>query len=123
MQAGRTTAETMEAEAFDHAHLDHYTMQNQELALEVLGLFLAQLPATLQLIEAATAPADWKFAVHALKGSAAAVGAGKLYRIAAELEKVAFTGEAHIRLLRIQALKAAAVEFRQLAHRAYPGLG
>lgn len=122
MQAGRKIADREEVETFDQAHLDHYTMQNQELAMEVLGLFLAQLPVTLNLIEAALAGEEWKFATHALKGSAAAVGAWKLHKLAADLEKMTFPGDEAIRLLRIQALKAAVTEFRQLARGAYPHL-
>lgn len=122
MESGRTTASSESREAFDRVHLDHYTMQNQELAMEVVGLFLAQLPVTLDMIEAATAADDWRFASHALKGSAAAVGAWKLHYLAASLEKLAFPGDDGIRHLRIQALKAAAAEFRDLARRAYPHL-
>ena len=36
---------------FDRLGLEHNTMHDQRLAAEVLGLFLAQLPATLQLLE------------------------------------------------------------------------
>lgn len=122
MQAGRKRSETDEPAAFDRAHLDHYTMQNQELAFEVLGLFLAQLPVTLQLIEVAGACEEWKFATHALKGSAAAVGAWKLHHLAADLEKMAFPADANVRLLRLQALTAAATEFRRVARGAYPRL-
>jgi HPt (histidine-containing phosphotransfer) domain-containing protein len=122
MAAGGNTSGIEKLEAFDRAHLDHYTMQNQDLAVEVVGLFLAQLPATLHLLESATAAEEWKFATHALKGSAAAVGAWKLHHLAANLEKLAFPGDADIRLLRIQALKAAAAEFRDLVRGAYPRL-
>ena len=122
MDAGRKISGSDEREAFDRAHLDHYTMQNQELAFEVVGLFLAQLPVTITLIEAAVAADDWKFATHALKGSAAAVGAWKLHSLAGVLEKLPFPGDDSIRLLRIQALKAAAVEFRDLARATYLGL-
>lgn len=122
MDVGRRRSDGAGRDAFDRAHLDHYTMQNQELAAEVLGLFLAQLPTTVKLIEAAGAFEDWKFATHALKGSAAAVGAWRLHQLAADLEKLAFPGDANVRLLRIQALKAAIAEFRQLARGAYPHL-
>lgn len=122
MQANEIKPDAGGQEAFDRAHLDHYTMQNQELAAEVLNLFLTQLPATLALLEGAAALADWKFAAHALKGSAAAVGAWKLHQLAADLEKLPFPGEAGLRLLRIQALKGAIAEFRQLARGAYPAI-
>ncbi len=123
MQAGNMISDQNRAAAFDRAHLDHYTMQNQDLAAEVLGLFLAQLPVTLQMIETAGAAAEWTFATHALKGSAAAVGARRLHQLAAGLEKMAFPGDENVRLLRIEALKAAASEFRDLVRGAYPRLG
>ena len=122
MQAGMKRSGGAEPDAFDRAHLDHYTMQNQELAAEVLSLFLAQLPLTLQLIEVAGATEEWKFATHALKGSAAAVGAWRLHQLATDLEAMAFPSDANVRLLRIQALKAAVAEFRRVARGAYPCL-
>ena len=105
---------------FDRLGLEHNTMHDQRLAAEVLGLFLAQLPATLQLLEAAATATDWKFAAHTLKGSAAAVGAQKLQNLAACLEGLAFPGDGALRLLRLQGLKAAAAEFREAARAAYP---
>lgn len=105
---------------FDRHHFEHYTMHNQRLAAEVLGLFLAQLPATMQLLDAATQPSDWTFAAHALKGSAAAVGARKLQAMAVALEAMPFPGDEGVRRLRLQALGAAAAEFRDAARLAYP---
>lgn len=108
---------------FDRRHFEHYTMHDQRLAAEVMGLFLAQLPSTLQLLEEAASGAAWKFAAHALKGSAAAVGAGKLHGLAQALEAMAFPGEDQLRLLRLQAVKAAAAEFREAVRAAYPAAG
>lgn len=105
---------------FDRRHFEHYTMHNQRLAVEVLGLFLAQLPTTLQLLDEAASAADWKFAAHALKGSAAAVGARRLQKKAFELEAIDFAGDLQVRLLRLQALKAMAAEFRNAVRRVYP---
>lgn len=108
---------------FDRRHFEHATMHDQRLAAEVMGLFLAQLPSTLQLLEEAASAAAWKFAAHALKGSAAAVGAGKLHDLARVLEAMAFPGEDPLRLLRLQAVKAAAAEFREAVRAAYPAAG
>jgi len=105
---------------FDRLGLEHNTMHDQRLAVEVLGLFLAQLPATLQLLDEAATAADWRFAAHTLKGACAAVGAQKLQNLAACLEVLAFPGEVQLRLLRLQGLRAAAAEFAQAARRAYP---
>lgn len=109
-----------EGMVFDRRHLDHYTMHNQRLAAEVLGLFLAQLPATLQLLAEAGTADEWRHAAHALKGSCAAVGARRLHELALDLEKVSFPGEAELRLLRLQAVKAAAADFRRTVKGAYP---
>ena len=105
---------------FDRLGLEHNTMHDQRLAAEVLGLFLAQLPATLQLLEQAATVADWKFAAHTLKGSCSAVGAQKLQNLATCLEVLAFPGDPQLRLLRLQGLRAAAAEFREAACRAFP---
>ena len=105
---------------FDRRHFEHYTMHNHRLAVEVLGLFLAQLPTTLQLLDEAASAADWKFAAHALKGSAAAVGARRLQKKAFELEAIDFAGDLQVRLLRLQALKAMAAEFRNAVRGVYP---
>lgn len=105
---------------FDRLGLEHNTMHDQRLAAEVLGLFLAQLPATLRLLDEAATAADWKFAAHTLKGSCMAVGAQKLHNLAACLEVLAFPGDAGVRLLRLQGLKAAAAEFQDAARAAYP---
>ncbi|MCA3554643.1 Hpt domain-containing protein [Aestuariivirga sp.] len=105
---------------FDRLGLEHNTMHDQRLAVEVLGLFLAQLPATLQLLDNAATAAEWKFAAHTLKGASAAVGAQKLQNLAACLENLAFPGEPGVRLLRLQGLRVAAAEFAQAAGSAYP---
>ena len=104
----------------DRLGLEHNTMHDHRLAAEVLGLFLAQLPATLRLLDEAATTADWKFAAHTLKGSCMAVGAQKLQNLAACLEVLAFPGDPQLRLVRLQGLKAAAAEFAQAARAAYP---
>ncbi|MCA3561995.1 MAG: Hpt domain-containing protein [Aestuariivirga sp.] len=105
---------------FDRLDLEHNTMHDQQLAVEVLGLFLAQLPVTLQRLDDAATAAEWKFAAHALKGASGAVGAQKLQNLAACLETLAFPGEPGVRLLRLQGLRVAAAEFAQAAGSAYP---
>lgn len=116
-------AEEADDEVFDRLHLCRYSMQNQDLAAEVLGLFLLQLPAMLEAVDTAVSRADWDFATHTLKGSAASIGARKLCWLAAELEAMDFPGDNNVRLLRIQAMKAAASELRRVARQAYPAAG
>ena len=70
----------------DHVHLGRYTMGNKALELEVLQLFIGQAPSTLRDLERAASPKDWHMAAHTLKGSAKAVGAGRLARAAEQAE-------------------------------------
>ncbi len=107
---------------FDRAHLDHFTMQDQSLALEVVGLFLGQLPASLARLEAARTAADWQFAAHSLKGAAAAVGARRLSEIAAGLEDAAFPESPMARDGHLKTVQAAAEAFRLAARHAFPAL-
>lgn len=125
MGAIRETAEAapeLEGEILDRPHLEHYTMYNQPLMVEVLGLFLAQLPVTVELLEGARSAADWRFAAHSLKGAAASVGAPKLRSMALGLEALEFPGDPAVRLLRVQAFKAGVAEFREAVRRAYPAV-
>jgi len=74
------------ASVLDRAHLSRYTMENPELEREIIGLFLRQLPNTLAMLREAQNLADWKLAAHTLKGSAAAIGAMEINRLAVALE-------------------------------------
>lgn len=107
---------------FDLAHLDHFTMQDQSLAQEVLGLFLGQLPASLARLAAVDSAADWQFAAHGLKGAAAAIGARKLSGLAAGLEEAAFPETPQARQRQLRGLQEAAEAFRLAACKAYPAL-
>ena len=109
-----------QSEVFDRAHLSHYTQQNADLEREILGLFLAQLSATVGQIEAAQTLDDWKLYVHTLKGSAASVGARRLQEIASELEALGFEGDRQIRGLRLQVLQGAVIEFRKAVRHIHP---
>lgn len=87
-----TCADATEVEAargpIDREHLKRYTLGDPVLEREVLGLFLAQLPLTLESLKFARSDKDWHMAAHTLKGSARAVGAWELARLALEAEKV-----------------------------------
>jgi HPt (histidine-containing phosphotransfer) domain-containing protein len=109
------------AEVFDRTLLNEYSMQNQELATEIMDLFLIQLPHILEALEAAANQTEWSFATHTLKGSAAAIGALRLQKLAAELEAMSFESDDNVRLLRLQAVQAAASDVRQAARQAFPG--
>ncbi len=108
------------AEVFDRALLTEYSMQDQDLAVEILGLFLVQLPVMVSALETADSQSAWSFATHTLKGSAATIGALRLQSLAIELDAMSFHPMDNVRLLRVQAVKAAASDFQQAAREAYP---
>jgi len=104
---------------FDRAHLARYTMQSEELEREVLGLFLAQMPAMLQMIATATDAAEWKLAAHTLKGSAAAIGAGQIQEFATRLEIAGIDLDVKVRQELLAGLEAAVQQFETLIRRIY----
>jgi len=60
---------------FDRSHLAQYTLDSPELEREIVGLFVAQLPAILDRLQNGASREDWRIAAHTLKGSALAIGA------------------------------------------------
>jgi hypothetical protein len=72
----------------DRAHLGRYTLGDMGLEREVLGLFLAQLPLTIESLQFAASDRDWQMAAHTLKGSGRAVGAWGIARLGLEAEKL-----------------------------------
>lgn len=66
------------APILDLTHLRKYTLGAGDLEREILALFLAELPNTRKALEAASTRSAWHMAAHTLKGSALAVGAGRL---------------------------------------------
>jgi HPt (histidine-containing phosphotransfer) domain-containing protein len=72
--------------AVDLEHLRRFTLGDPGLELEILQLFIKQAPLTLEALQAAVADRDWKIAAHTLKGSARAVGAWRVARLAEAAE-------------------------------------
>jgi hypothetical protein len=72
----------------DLAHLRRYTLGDRGLELEILGLFVDQLPITIAALREAPTEKDWGLAAHTLKGSARAVGAWPLATIAEDAERM-----------------------------------
>lgn len=83
-QAGVGTSDPV-----DYAHLSRYTLGDARLEREILGLFLAQLPLTIESLRFAATDRDWQIAAHTLKGSCRAVGAWQIASLAQEAEKIA----------------------------------
>jgi HPt (histidine-containing phosphotransfer) domain-containing protein len=73
----------------DHAHLSRYTLGDARLEREILGLFLAQLPLTIETLRFAATDRDWQIAAHTLKGSCRAVGAWQIATLAQDAERIA----------------------------------
>jgi HPt (histidine-containing phosphotransfer) domain-containing protein len=71
----------------DRAHLSRYTLGSVTLEREVLGLFLAQLPLTIEQLRFATTDREWQIAAHTIKGSARAVGAWQVAHLGQEAER------------------------------------
>ena len=74
------------ASPIDMEHLLHYTMGDENLAQEVLGLFCTQGRLYLEQLSAAYAPQERKNMAHTLKGSAQGVGAHHVATLARDLE-------------------------------------
>ncbi len=51
----------MRASPVDRAHLGRYTLGDMGLEREVLGLFLAQLPLTIESLQFAATDRDWQW--------------------------------------------------------------
>jgi HPt (histidine-containing phosphotransfer) domain-containing protein len=71
----------------DRAHLMRYSLGSLTLEREVLGLFMAQLPLSVEQLRFATTDREWQIAAHTIKGSAKAVGARDVARIATHAER------------------------------------
>lgn len=81
-------ADTASAPLLDRAYLARFTLGNADLEREVLGLFADQAPHYLARMHEAATQTDWREAVHTLKGSAAAVGAAQVARLAEVIERI-----------------------------------
>lgn len=74
----------------DRSHLARYTLGDPVLEREVMSLFLAQLPLTIESLKFAASDKDWHMAAHTLKGSGRAVGAWQLAQLARKAEEHGF---------------------------------
>jgi len=77
-----------EAGAIDLAHLRRYTLGDVRLELEILSLFIGQAPKTVDALKQARTDKEWVMAAHTLKGSARAVGAWRLAKLAEQAERL-----------------------------------
>ena len=100
------------SEVLDLSHLRRFTAGNRRLEAEVLQLFAGQAPLTLRAMQQAGCEKAWRDAAHTLKGSAGAIGAFTVARLAAEAEAVRADPSAWPRLF--SELEQALAEVRDL---------
>jgi HPt (histidine-containing phosphotransfer) domain-containing protein len=72
----------------DLTHLRRFTLGDKSLELEILGLFIEQVPVTLESLKSALTDQDWRMAAHTLKGSSRAVGAWRLAKLSERAESL-----------------------------------
>lgn len=94
----------------DHEHLRRYTLSDRGLEIEVLRLFLAQIPLTVESLKFASMDRDWVVAAHTLKGSARAVGVHRLAQLALEAEQLGGIMDKDACSCLIAKIEAAAIE-------------
>lgn len=116
-KSGRTGASQV---IFDRTHLAQYTMESPDLEREIVGLFMAQLPAILERLLNVSSRADWRMATHTLKGSALAIGACRIGEFAKKLEPVDGLEASEKRKKLLSGLIHAIDEFDEMARKLYP---
>ena len=77
----------------DRAHLSRYTLGDVQLEREVLALFIEQAPDLLVRLRSARTTREWHMAAHTLKGSARAIGAWRLAKVAEAAEQEGGPGQ------------------------------
>ncbi len=91
----------------DRAHLARYTLGSPTLEREILGLFLAQLPLSIEQLRFAATDREWQIAAHTIKGSARAVGAWQIAALARDAEQSSGIADEAERDRTLAALEAA----------------
>ncbi len=81
--------DTFHVSPIDLKHLRRYTMGDTSLEREVMQLFLAQIPKTIAALSNAVNDHEWRIAAHTIKGSARAIGAWRIARLAEQAERLA----------------------------------
>jgi HPt (histidine-containing phosphotransfer) domain-containing protein len=108
------------SDPIDHAHLSRYTLGDSHLEREILGLFLAQLPLTVESLRFAATDRDWQVAAHTLKGSCRAVGAWRIAALAQQAEKIAGGVDVDARDIVLDAIDAAGAEVEAYVAARFP---
>ncbi len=82
----RAARQMVESRPVDLVHLARYTLGDRDMEREVLSLFANQCDRDIERLQSAQSQTDWQGAAHTIKGSARAIGAWKLARLAEEAE-------------------------------------
>lgn len=77
----------------DLAHLRRYTLGDVAIEREILDLFFAQMPETIAALRTAQTCRDARRAAHTLKGSARAIGAWAIAKLAEDAEALTGFGD------------------------------
>jgi HPt (histidine-containing phosphotransfer) domain-containing protein len=85
--ASEAPAPIPSSDPIDRDHLARYTLGSPTLEREIMGLFLAQLPLSIEQLRFAATDREWQIAAHTIKGSARSVGAWRVARLALEAEQ------------------------------------
>jgi HPt (histidine-containing phosphotransfer) domain-containing protein len=102
---------------FDGAGLLRRVQDNEDLAVEIVAVFCAGVPARLCELQSRLANGEWRdleMLAHALKGAAATVSAGSMRESARQLELAAGTGD---RQTGARSLAALGAQFGELESR------
>lgn len=105
----------------DRAHLARYTLGSPTLEREILGLFLAQLPLSIEQLRFAATDREWQIAAHTIKGSARSVGAWRVARLALEAEQTSgVVDDEHDRERLLTQLEEAGEEVEHYVEETFP---
>jgi HPt (histidine-containing phosphotransfer) domain-containing protein len=108
------------SEPIDRAHLARYSLGSPTLEREILGLFLAQLPLSIEQLRFAATDREWQVAAHTIKGSARAVGAWQVARLALEAEQTSGAADEDERDRLLSALEEACEIVQAYVDEAFP---
>jgi HPt (histidine-containing phosphotransfer) domain-containing protein len=118
--ADPATAFADPSDPIDRAHLARYSLGSPTLEREILGLFLAQLPLSIEQLQFAATDREWQVAAHTIKGSARAVGAWQVARLAQEAEQTSGAADEDERDRLLSALEEACELVQAYVDGAFP---
>jgi HPt (histidine-containing phosphotransfer) domain-containing protein len=104
----------------DFAYLGRFTFADRELEREVLYLFAQSIQGYVAALAAADDDKAWQRAAHTIKGSARAVGAWRVARMAETAERIGFSTNPDRRRHAIDLISEAADEATGFIVRVFP---